>query len=349
MSADFNSRAQLYALLARLFLEELDRPLALYLRGLPGLAEHIPPDPAVDDWLGDLRAEHQWLFGLNVYPYEAIFRDRDLMLNTASTSRVVALYEACGFAPAARLRAGAPDHLGVELALMAELTSRLPHDPAARSRIAELLHRHLAAWLPPCSEALARVARAPLYRALAEIATELVLADLERFPAPETSEVGRATRHKTSQNAQISEVWRTEAYAPSPQRESGLGGEGLEDERGLRPIVRRLLTPDDVGVFISRADIAAVGHALALPAPIAEREQMLVALFGAAGQFELVPALLAALGGLLRGADGAYARLAADHPAWVTQGRVWRGRVAAGLVLLDDLAREHHDSLRHET
>ncbi len=126
MSADFNSRAQLYALLARMFLEELDRPLALYLRGLPGLAEHIPPDPALDDWLGDLRAEHQWLFGLNVYPYEAIFRDRDLMLNTAATSRVVALYQACGFAPAARLRAGAPDHLGVELALMAELTSRLP-------------------------------------------------------------------------------------------------------------------------------------------------------------------------------------------------------------------------------
>ena len=345
MSADFNSRAQLYALLARLFLEELDRPLALYLRGLPGLAEHIPPDPALDDWLGDLRAEHQWLFGLNVYPYEAIFRDRDLMLNTAATSRVVALYQACGFAPAARLRAGAPDHLGVELALMAELTSRLPHDPPARSRIAELLHRHLAAWLPPCSEALARVARAPLYRALAEITTELVLADLERFPAPETSEVGRATRHKTGENAQISEVWRTEAYAPALPP----GGEGLEDERGLRSIVRRLLTPDDVGVFISRADIAAVGHALALPAPIAEREQMLVALFGAAGQFELVPALLAALGGLLRGADDAYARLAADHPAWGAQGRVWRGRVAAGLVLLDELAREHHDSLNDET
>ena len=345
MSADFNSHAQLYALLARLFLEELDRPLALYLRGLPGLAEHIPPDPAVDDWLGDLRAEHQWLFGLNVYPYEAIFRDRDLMLNTASTSRVVALYQACGFAPAARLRAGAPDHLGVELALMAELVSRLPHDPPARPRIAELLHQHLAAWLPPCSEALARVARAPLYRALAEIATELVLADLERFPAPETAEIGRATRHKTGQNAQISEVWRTEAYAPALTP----GGEGLEDERGLRPIVRRLLTPDDLGVFISRADIAAVGHALALPAPIAEREQMLVALFGAAGQFELVPALLAALGGLLRGADGAYARLAADHPAWVAQGRVWRGRVAAGLALLDELAREHHDSLNDET
>jgi len=261
MSADFNSHVRLYALLARLFLEELDRPLALYLRRLPGLAEHIPPDPAVDDC--DMRAEHQWLFGLNVYPYEAIFRDRDLMLNTAATSKVVALYEACGFAPAARLRAGAPDHLGVELALMAELTSHLPHDPAARSRIAELLHRHLAAWLPPCSEALARVARAPLYR--------------------------------------------------------------------------------------SRADIAAVGHALALPAPIAEREQMLVALFGAAGPFELVPALLAALGGLLHGADGAYARLAADHPAWGAQGQVWRRRVAAGLALLDDLAREYHDSLNRET
>src|SRR5262245_10886843 len=122
------TRAQLYALLARLLLDQLDRPLAVYLRGLPGLAEHITPDAQLDDWLADLRAEHQRLFGLNIYPYESIFRDRELMLNSAATRCVAALYQACGFMPAAQLAAAAPDHLGLELALMAELANRAPHD-----------------------------------------------------------------------------------------------------------------------------------------------------------------------------------------------------------------------------
>src|SRR5438876_306845 len=114
MPSESNPRAQLYGLLARLFLDELDQQLALYLRELPGLAEHIPPDAELDAWLADLRAEYQRLLVLNVYPYESIFRDRELMLNTAATQRVAALYAACGCAPAAGLRAGAPDHLGVE-------------------------------------------------------------------------------------------------------------------------------------------------------------------------------------------------------------------------------------------
>ena len=324
MADDSNPRARLYTLLGRLFLDELDRPLALYLRELPGLAEHIPPDAALDAWLADLRAEHQQLFGLNVYPYESIFRDRELMLNTAATQRVGALYQACGFRPAARLRAGAPDHLGIELHLMAELSARAAHEQGARVLAARLLHQHLAAWLPACAEAIRRVARAPLYGALAAIATELTLADLEEFappPAPRTE-------------------MAPDGEAPAPQAGETAAELRTGEEYALQAIMRQLLTPDEVGVFISRSDISAISRTLELAAPIAERETMLFGLFSAAGRFDQVPALLDALGGLLRQADAAYAQLAATHPAWAAHGRAWRARTAAGQALLAEMATQ---------
>jgi TorA maturation chaperone TorD len=333
MADDPNMRARLYALLARLLLDELDRPLARYLRGLPGLAEHIPPDAQLDDWLADMRAEHQRLFGLNIYPYESIFRDRELMLNSAATQPIAALYEACGFTPAARLRAAAPDHLGIELALMAELAGRGPRDPAARAHMAALLHEHLAVWLPACAEAIGRAARAPLHRALAEIMVDLVLGELEELAAapPHPQPLSHQGRGEPD-TAHVGEP----ALPLSPAWERGLGGEGLD----LHQIVRRLLTPDEVGVFICRADIVGMGHALGLPAPIAERGHMLLGLFEAAGRFELAPALLEALGERLRAADATYARMAAAHPAWQHHGRSWRGRAADGLALLEGLTRD---------
>jgi TorA maturation chaperone TorD len=356
-----NPRAQLYGLLARLLLDQLDRPLAIYLRGLPGLAEHIPADAELGDWLTDMRAEHQRLFGLNIYPYESIFRDRELMLNSAAAQPVAALYQACGFAPAAHLAAAAPDHLGLELALMAELAARAPRDTAAHRHMATLLRDHLAAWLPACAEAIGRAARAPLHRALAEIAVDLVLGDLETVVSlpphpqplshrgsgePDSSDIEAPDLPLSHQGSGEPDSAQRELGAShfqaqnlplSPAWERGPGGEGNPD---LRQIVRRLLTPDEIGVFICRADIAATGRALGLPTPIAEREHMLLGLFEAAGRFEQVPALLGALGERLCAADMTYASLAGAHPAWEVHSRAWRGRVADGLGLLEKLAAD---------
>jgi hypothetical protein len=363
---DSTPRVRLYSLLARLLLDELDRPLAIYLRGLPGLAEHVPADAEVGDWLADMRAERQWLFGLNIYPYESIFRDRELMLNSAATQRVAALYQACGFAPAARQPAAAPDHLGLELALMAELAERAPRDPAARAHLVTLLRDHLAAWLPACAEAIGRVARAPLHRALAEIMVELALGELVEWgPAPPHPQPlphqGRAeldpghqglpalprsylgSEEPTSADPEVSSIPGVDEQALplAPAWERGLGGEGKDEGPDLRQIVGRLLTPDEVGVFICRANLAAIGRALGLPVPFGERGRMLLGLFEAAGRFEQAPALLGALGERLRDADATYARLAAAHPAWEPHSRPWRGRVAEGLALLEALMADY--------
>src|SRR5437588_9321323 len=129
--AHLKSRQATYDLLARLYLAEPDPGLARQLRGLPGFAELVPEDARLEEWLEDEAAEYQWLFGMNVYPYESIFVDRELMLNTEAADRVVALYRECGFElgnsklktmPLSEAKGqnsklkipGAPDHLGLE-------------------------------------------------------------------------------------------------------------------------------------------------------------------------------------------------------------------------------------------
>src|SRR5918912_962215 len=119
------SRQATYELLARLYLAEPDAGLARHLRGLPGFAELVPEDAGLEAWLEDEAAEYQWLFGMNVYPYESIFVDRELMLNTEAADRVAALYRECRFEiqnPKSKIQnPGAPDYLGLELGLMADL------------------------------------------------------------------------------------------------------------------------------------------------------------------------------------------------------------------------------------
>src|SRR3982751_148763 len=112
-------------LLARLYLAEPDVSLVRHLRGLPGFADLLPEEAQLGAWLEEEAAEYQWLFGMNVYPYESIFVDRELMLNTEAADLVAALYQECGFdVENSKLKIpGAPDHLGLELGLMGELVA----------------------------------------------------------------------------------------------------------------------------------------------------------------------------------------------------------------------------------
>jgi TorA maturation chaperone TorD len=120
------ARRASYDLLARLYLEELDADLVAYLRGLPPFAEHLPSDAEAEAWLAEGAVEYQRLFGMNVYPYESIFIDRELMLNTAATDHVALLYRICDF-DSPVVRVGAPDHLGLELRLMRDLIAAELH------------------------------------------------------------------------------------------------------------------------------------------------------------------------------------------------------------------------------
>ncbi|NNJ13401.1 molecular chaperone TorD family protein [Chloroflexales bacterium ZM16-3] len=323
------ARQALYHLLSRLYLAPPDAALIAELRELPGLAEHIEePVPAPNSRLptpDSLAIEYERVFGRNVYPYESLYVDRELMLNTAAADRVVELYAACGYAPAPRA-AGAPDHMGIELGLMAHLldleAAALEADDILEAgRAHELqvscLRTHLSAWVPVCTRTLRRVAAHPLYLAAAELTDELILSDL-----PGSRESGVGSRE--ARGEVISLVARHSEH-------------DNDDEVGLNRVVRHLITPDIVGIFLSRADITAVGRGLGLPTPIGERFQMLRVLFETAGQFEAVPALLSALDDLLAGEQAALNDLSGRHPAWEGSSHRWQDRLAAGRALLAEM------------
>jgi TorA maturation chaperone TorD len=309
------ARRALYGLLAQLYLRPPDAALLERLRDLPGFAEHVPADVAD---LEALQVEYEFIFGRNVYPYESLYVDRELMLNTAAAERAARLYEECGYADGVR-EAGAPDHLGLELALMAHLLSI---EIAARAEDAPemlawvhaqqraCLHDHLAQWAPICLRAVERVATHPLYQASARITCELVLGDIAAAVGPEPRMI------------------RLEPAAEQPD-------EG--EERGINRVVRQLITPDAVGVFLSRGDLSAIGRKLGLPTPIGERFLMLRGLFESAGQFELVAALLDALGDFFATEMQQIDALASSYPAWSGGANRWRERLLQGRALLDEL------------
>ena len=76
-----------------------------------------------------------------------------------------------------------------------------------------------------------------------------------------------------------------------------------------------------------------------LPTPLGDRFAMLRALFEAAAQFDLLPALLDALDALWRDADAGVAALTAEAPAWSPYGEQWRARLAAGRGLTSEIRK----------
>jgi TorA maturation chaperone TorD len=343
-------RRESYDLLARLYLDEPSADLVASLRGLPPFAEHMPPESEVDSWLADIAVEEQRLFGMNVYPYESIFVDPELMLNTRATERIARLYHDCGF-NSSQARAGAPDHLGLELRLMrdlitAELRAQASGDAGgerwARAQQARCLHDHLAGWAPICARTIARVTTQPIYTLLATLTTELVLSDLDAHTAPVVSPRIAPERSLSFREIRLPADDSDPDVESSARSASGEGG-NAEDAGGINAIVRQLITPAATGVLLTRADISAMGRTLHLPITIGERFQMLRSLFDAAGQFDNVPALLESLGRLFTEEDKAVAALIAAYPAWSGYGQDWRQRIAGGQSLIAGLRAQARD------
>lgn len=306
-------RAATYRILAGLFLEELDAAGAARLReasaeasgtGLARLAAELPDEAR----LRELRIEHQAVFGMCVYPYESVFVGEEVMLNTAETARVRAFYDECGFSPSRGLRCGAPDHVGVEMLLMAALVEGGRADLEAR-----FFHTHLGAWGPILCGTVAEVAHEPFYRTLADVTGVFLL-----------EEAGRLDAAGVAEEADVEVV---EAEDP-------------EAELSLQDIVTRLVTPVAVGVFIGRRTIGELARGLGLPSGVLERSMMLKNLFRAAGQAERVEELLDGLEMRLRAADERAHSWGERFPGWSGHAARWRARTSRGIRLIGRLRRE---------
>ena len=106
---------------------------------------------------------------------------------------------------------------------------------------------------------------------------------------------------------------------------------------GLRDLVKRLLPPCQVGLFLSREELARLGQRLKLPPVVGERARMLESLFKTAGQYELIPALFEGLQGVLGEAETVYQAWAVEFPAWTSYAQAWRQRLKTTHRYLEDL------------
>jgi TorA maturation chaperone TorD len=123
---------------------------------------------------------------LNAPPYESLYLDEPMLLNTEATVAVVEAYREGGYSPAGQV--GAPDHVGLELAFLghlalAEADALAQADTLAvarsRARQRAFLAAHLGRWAPVWATALGRLARQPFYAALAVVVRDFVLAELD--------------------------------------------------------------------------------------------------------------------------------------------------------------------------
>lgn len=350
---DLPARQASYALLSRLFLHEIDTHLAQYLSDLPVFEDYIPDGSELGRWLDEMAAAYHTLFGINIHPYESIFVGAELMLNTSATERVESLYQRCGF-ETKETRVGAADHLGLELRLMhdllaAERQAIVDGDPEgltlARQRQAECLHHHLARWAPICAATMTRVTSEPIYNMLAMLTTELVLSEVGRLAAPVAPDLRILPPDQPPPATPlVSEEADLDPEAPTSLRPLG-DSEQDEGGPGIGAIVRRLLTPAEVGIFLTRQEIRDLGRLLQLPAPVGDRFFMLRGLFHAAGEYDQALALLDALHTRLAEADAEVVNLMDGYRAWGPYGAVWRQCLARGSALLTELRQMTEDFL----
>lgn len=304
--ADLVARHILADLIGRLLLTPPTAQLWAEAAALPELAAVMGDGPKT------LAIAYEYLFGRNVYPYESLYRDEELMLNTATAEQVSAFYTACGFVPAQNT--GAPDHLGLEMIFLSRLiateAAALAHGNIdeqnwVRRQTASFLRQHLAAWTPIWARAVRRIPAHSFYQTLAHLTVELIGSELERL---------------------ADEQVVVQEYIPLQPATS------QEDEIDLSALIRSLITPVKSGLFLSRADCSAVARRLGFSLPIGDRFTMVRTLFETAGQFEQTEALIHALQEMISDEITELHRLIALQPVWQPMLQPW-------LVRLDESRR----------
>ena len=296
------ARQYSYEWLGRVLREGVTPPAASVLRQIPALAPLLA-DPFDAD---SAAADHQGLFGFNLFPYEGVFLDPDAQLGGPATDRLLRAYGRLGYSPPTASLSG--DHLGCQLDLLAFLSAAeadaLADDLAPEAaRIAGLtrdfLDNHLLRWLAPLQAALAGQAN-PFYAALGALVAATVL--------DQRLALGGAPQ-----------------LPPLPAPPDPLADESAR----LRDIAAYLLAPLSSGVYLSRDDIAGLARALQLPRGFGNREQMLLNLLRSAAQYDQADALLTVLTALFADRRAYYAAQAAAWPALRPVWQPWETRGAA--------------------
>ena len=192
------ARSNIYALLSRILLQEMDETLLETLQNDPTVLEFFPH---WNEWElrkkltgkeiieGHLNPDFVNLSILHLVPYETFYTREDQMIETGGANPVTDFYSAYDFlVDYETARIVSADHIGVELEFMhhlceAQRKATEQNDEEAVEELQRVQHRflntHLLKWAPMYLINFKYEARTPLYYDAAETALEFILSDNE--------------------------------------------------------------------------------------------------------------------------------------------------------------------------
>lgn len=192
------ARTNIYALLSRVLLQELDEKMLQTIKNDANILEFFP---TLKEWKPFLEVPNRELLDeylnpdfvnlslLHLIPYETFYMREDQKIETGGANPVTDMYSAYNFVvDYEAARTVSADHIGVELEFMhhlveAELKALQEDDKEASRAFKEIekefLNRHLLRWAPMYLINAKYEARTPLYYDATEMALEFLLSDNE--------------------------------------------------------------------------------------------------------------------------------------------------------------------------
>lgn len=192
------ARANIYALLSRVLLQELDEKMLQTIKNDENILDFFP---TLKEWKPFSEVQNSKLLEeylnpdfvnlslLHLIPYETFYTREDQKIETGGANPVTDMYSAYNFmVDYEAARAISADHIGVELEFMhhlaeAELKALEDGDKEAVKALQEIqkefLDKHLLRWAPLYLINVKYEARTPLYYDVADMALEFILSDNE--------------------------------------------------------------------------------------------------------------------------------------------------------------------------
>ena len=192
------ARVNIYALLSRILLQELDMDTLKTIKDDENILDFFP---TLKEWeqlrsVDDAKLLDEYfnpdfvnLSILHLIPYETFYTREDQMVETGGANPVTDIYSAYDFmVDFEAARAVSADHIGIEFEFMhhlasAELKAMQEGDNEAVKELhnvqKEFLNKHLLQWAPMYLINMKYEARTPLYYDGAEMALEFILSDNE--------------------------------------------------------------------------------------------------------------------------------------------------------------------------
>ncbi|MCD6190746.1 MAG: molecular chaperone TorD family protein [Sulfurimonas sp.] len=192
------ARANIYGLLSRILLQELDVKTLKMIKEDENILDFFP---TLKEWKPLIEVEESKLLDeyinpdfvnlsiLHLIPYETFYTRDDQMIETGGANPVTDIYSAYDFmVDYEAARTVSSDHIGIELEFMhhlvdAEMQAAQKKDERAVAELQrvqhEFLNKHLLQWAPMYLINMKYEARTPLYYDGAEMTLEFILSDNE--------------------------------------------------------------------------------------------------------------------------------------------------------------------------